>query len=158
MKVRCALLFLLVMALERGKRSPSTSGVAANHGCVRQVFFVSCTKSLARMKGRSVSPLLVKTQRTGLGMFCRCRVADAWSCQKDYGMSPTTQSKHRSAGKPSVTSTCTKRNDSASLLRGTANCFLHIEEIGTNVRDARMQRNPLEVDFESCKSATNDAP
>ena len=65
----CALFFFsLVMALERTKRNPSTSR-RERHGCVRQVFFVSCATSLARMKGRSVSPLFVKTQRVGLGMF-----------------------------------------------------------------------------------------
>ena len=45
------------------------------HGCVRQVFFVSCATSLARMKRRSVSPLFVKTQRVGLGMFADGHVA-----------------------------------------------------------------------------------
>ena len=61
-------LFSPVIALERGKRNPSTGGVAANVidvsvKSIFVVFFVSCATSLARMKGRSVSPLFVKTHR-----------------------------------------------------------------------------------------------
>ena len=80
----CAFFFFSpVTALEMRKRTPSTGRVAANvmDVSVRSifvVFFVSCATSPARTEGRSVSPLLVKTQRVPIGVR-PCSFTDSYA-------------------------------------------------------------------------------
>ena len=111
----CALLFLACHGPREKKAKSLNESTRTSWMCPSKSSSSRAT-SLARMKGRSVSPLFVKTQRVpinvGLGKFADGHVASLTlgaASQKDYGMSPTTQSKHRSAGELQIVSCTSKK-------------------------------------------------
>ena len=85
-----------------------------------------------------------------LDYFCRTSSSQLFGLKKNVINTSGTNSQRSSAGIPSVRKHASKEISSDSVeLCETEVCFLHIGNMGTNVRQPSAQRILPEIDFES---------